>query len=370
MSIIKSEYLGSKIPTGCPPEHIIPLEGDDNSSGKLLDVHKLADSDPEWDAINNSNLEVLGKRLLTLERKTGELGYNPNASGVNYVAKDANNPNYADQGGPSSIGVGKGGSLQSYPIGETIKWLVNGVTHKDSLINHDKVLNELHARVGVPFANPSNPSDGRNNFVDTYRFGVTSNFITVPDFTFTFPKGPVTVPTITTTVTTKTFPAYYISSDALSEAIAKLDYSIYNEISALRSELNTLKHYVGAAFEDINRIKSVLINDSVLIIDPEWDVDDNGLTISSGGTAYVSSVVYTIIIKQGTTAGTSFTISSATASTITGATVMSSNPYSLILRVSTIPSPYNPGSPTSIEVTVVATDAAGNNTTSNKIIPV
>lgn len=359
MSTIKEDYLTEKITAGCPPEHVDVAEGDDNSTGKVIDSHKLAEKEPEWDAIRNSDIQVLSQRLISHEKKTGELGWDPSASTYTPVPKSGSTPAYTDPYGPSNLVVGKGDQDVAYPIGETKPFIQDGDTHNQAILKHEKAIHEAAVRAGIPTPNPQDPALAGDNFQGTFKYGTSEDFDTVEDHDFTFPDGPSTVPTYSTLQNNKSFPFYYEGDDAITEAVAKLDYNLYKEINDLRSELRVVKHFLGQAFNDINKIKSALLDGASTIINPEFDIDDNGLVLGDGG-KYVTSVQYDVTIKSGNTSGTPFTVTSGTTSTVDGVSVMAGNPYSLIMRVADVPAPYNPGNPDSLDVTVTATDSEGN----------
>ena len=364
MSTQNEDYLASKIAAGCAPEHVAITEGDDNSAGIVMDTHKLAEGAPEWDPIRNSDIETLSTRIVSLEKKVGEPGWDSAAAEYTPLPKSPSIPKYLDPYGASNLTVGHGGQNTTYSIGENLQYIQPGDAHSKALVLQSKALLELTRRSGLPLSNVQQP-DTTLNFTGTTKNGATESYPVINSVTVAFPGGTeITPPSLVATTASKLFPAYYDSKDTPTEAIAKLDFSTFNAIADMQAQMNRLAHQVNESFKQIDDIKKALMEDNVIIIDPSWEVDDNGLQ-PGNDTNYVSSVSYSLTLNNDSGSGTPMVFSSSAKTTIAGVVNTLSYPFLVTLRLEDIVAPYNPGTVTDLSMVITATDQQGNSTTTS-----
>jgi len=378
MTSRKEDYLPNRIGRGCAPEHTVLAESTlDNSIGIVLDTHSIPEKEPDWDALRNWDVSQIGRRLVSLELKVGEKGWDGTASRYTAVPKSDAVPAYenalADDGVLETLDKDK--SSLEIPIGNALHYLRKGDTHADSLVLLDRAVRELSARVGAKDPTPITPASQSPacNFSGTYKQGESVDFSSVQGTTFEYPYGPAVVnvpddviaPNLTTTA--KAFPAYYETKETLANAIASIDYNLFNEVTTLRKELTELKYYVREAFKDINRIKSAMLNNSSVIINPIFGIDNNGLSSTEDATNlnYVAKVEYVnFTLADGTAQGTPFSLASDSdiSEAIAGIMVLGSWPYSMIINLASVPSQYLPstGKAVTFSVDVTAYDTTGN----------
>ena len=104
----------------------------------------------------------------------------------------------------------------------------------------------------------------------------------------------------------------------------------------------------------------------MIIINPEFDIDDNDLTLVDGE-KYANRVVYSVTFKDGVDTGDALTIDSDVGSTVDGLVVLATAPFSLILTLDAVTGTARPssGDITSMDIQVTAYDAEGNSAVSS-----
>lgn len=362
MSLDKTTYASDKVQPNCGLLHVsVAEDGESNTNGIQIDVHKIPSREPDWDALHNHDLQELAQRLVSLEKKTGELGYDPNASDYTQIPKTPTIPAYAKVDADVTRTFGKGGGTATKLFSTPSSWMTAGTPHKDMLIRLDRAIQDLSNRMLGTEVSGQAPASAMNNFNGTVRFGTSASYTTITDPSFVLPYGPTedvaSVITAATTTSAKVFPAAYLATDTLNEAIAKLDYSLFTEIASVRAELRALKYYTREAFAEINRIKAMLMSKYVIRINPALDIDDNGIAPSS-----VTRVVYSNITLKNSSGvtGTPFSIDSSIGSTVTGVTLLPGWPYSLDLDLAVMTTNKPAGDLVSLSLSVRSYDAAGN----------
>ena len=200
MSTNKNDYSSSRIPEGSELKHVEVSQS--NTNGTIIDVHKIPKNESGWDAISNSDSEVLSARIVALEEKLGELGYTPGSDGYQFVPKSSVIPAYSQA---SSV-------LKYSFAGSTVEASVAGNTHgadgtpiKDMLVNVSRALREIELGVGY------NRNDNQGPFLDMFKG--TSGYASDAEPNFFNKKAPLT------------------------EAIALLDSGVQAKITSLETSL-------------------------------------------------------------------------------------------------------------------------------------
>jgi hypothetical protein len=302
---------GSRINKDCPPEHPVLAEAPDqldsspaNTGGEIIDTHNIPEKSEDWDGTRNNDMTVLSRRIVSLELKTGEKGWDPDSDEYQHVPKSLTAPSYVSDLEGSSIYVNKNNPETSNTADGTEnaikdnKIIKQGDNHSNSLIRLDRSIQALKVRTGLPAVDPDNLTSGPN-FTGTFMEGETadatpddySDLITAfgedGDATPDAPEeqkivGAGTDPDITPDKTSSfdnpsktivpaklhtpieegsepTFPVNYSSLDAVTEAVAKLDYKITNEGDLLKRAIDreTELRIADVDQEEANRIQDV-----------------------------------------------------------------------------------------------------------------
>jgi len=206
MSLIKDEYLNSRVARGCAQEHPSPVtQGEyDNSRGVVIDAHKIPYEDGSWDALGNSDLRVLAERFVALEEKLGLVGWDSSAAAYTLVKKTENLPGYVTASPAGSVTYGKGNVDTVEAIGDELHFISKGTTHDESLGLLDRAIKELTVRMGAGEPNPRIPNSSGDVFKNSIHQGKQADGIQVGD-------------------ATRNFPWNHNAHDAITEAVAKLD---------------------------------------------------------------------------------------------------------------------------------------------------
>jgi hypothetical protein len=302
---------GSRLNKDCPPEHPVlaevaaELDGSPaNTGGEIIDTHNMPEKAEDWDGTRNNDITVLSRRMVSLELKVGEKGWNPDSDEYEHVSKSSTVPEYKSDLEPSSLYVNKNNLETSnttdateIPIKDNA--IINeGQSHADSLIRLDRSLQALTKRAGLPDISPDNFDSGPN-FKGTFKEGeavsaapsdysdLTTAFGADGDDTPEISDRPTiaatdTVDAINPDMTSsfdnpaknivpaklykdpeedsgETFPRYYSTVDAITEAIAKLEYQMSTEINLLKRALDreTELRLLDVNQEETNRLKDV-----------------------------------------------------------------------------------------------------------------
>ena len=261
---------------GCPPEHVSIL-GEPNEEGLVLDVHRLATSQEGWEGIHNNDLTILSQRLVTLEQKTGELGYDSSTSTYTLLPKTSVIPSYSESVPTSTITIRSGGS----DINSNLVSLLNvapGYSHAKAIAHLDRSIQILEKRVGNVTQLPTSPPTSLNTFSNTVSFGTTSSsveeVISVPASSYS-PAIPA-IPAIPGTPR----PFHYADTSTLAEAIASIDDKAKTHLTSIDSQLSSID-------SKIDNLRSSLDNVYQFTVDNKDDIAELNTAMSTLSDNYV-----------------------------------------------------------------------------------